>query len=532
MNLPTFYRYLNIFKYYIYQLVNVRYYSVVDLVGRTGENGEKILIDSYYAYGLYPTSQGKSRYFVYSASQAKSGHDGVSVISDTVPWDGSQSTLADFHAGTGETSPGGSGAWVCKISEVDPFMAGAVGNASVNDTVAVQAALIHMVSQSVAFFLPAGTFLVSSLTITGRFNITGTGRLSVLKAATTSASLLTININTTTVNDVKIGNLKFLGVNSADTNHVAIRFTGDNTSFIQFGDYSNIWVEGFYAFVKDEKLPRTTVSGLEAMLNWSTWSNIHFNNVKQYLFWLTQGSGTGNVWNNIVGLMLDPLSATWFFDGNGCVAGDVIINGAHLGCRDTVSGSIGIKVGDNTTYRSNFSISNSQFDAHCDTPLLLSSVGSERYVNWKFYNCNGIDLSFPDIHYMSYSRSEDRYSDLRKVGRAIISDATGSATNTCFRIGMAANSAVNIEVLANGVVGGVGALSSRHIIAIKTDGVTMTSNIVESDIDTAGQLTITCVSVSASEANIRVTYNPLSSGTSFTVTGIASGEQYKITNNA
>jgi hypothetical protein len=138
MNIPEFYRCLQIFKQYFYRLLNVQYYSIYDLQGRVGEtNGDKLLIDSYYANGLYPNAKMYGVKAVWSSTTAKSSHDGVTVHSPTVPWDGTQAGLAAYFAKTGETDPAGTGCWLIRYNEPYVEMAGATADGStVDDSVA------------------------------------------------------------------------------------------------------------------------------------------------------------------------------------------------------------------------------------------------------------------------------------------------------------------------------------------------------------------------------------------------------------
>ena len=67
-----------------------------------------MVVDNYYADGTVSLCQ----VYRYNASGAKSGHNGGTIISPTVPWDGvAGSTHTDFLAGTGETDGAGSGVW-------------------------------------------------------------------------------------------------------------------------------------------------------------------------------------------------------------------------------------------------------------------------------------------------------------------------------------------------------------------------------------------------------------------------------------
>lgn len=139
MNIPAFYRLLTIFKPYIYSIFNLQYYSIVDLQGRTGTNGEKIYVDSYYASGMYTGAQRTGMRLVYRSTQAKSGHNGVTVHSPTVTWDGTQSGLSAYLAGTGETDPSGTGCWVLEYNVLNVYMGGAIGDSVVDDLAAFRA---------------------------------------------------------------------------------------------------------------------------------------------------------------------------------------------------------------------------------------------------------------------------------------------------------------------------------------------------------------------------------------------------------
>lgn len=417
-------------------------------------------------------------------------------------------------------------------SEVNVKRFGAIGNGVADDTAAIQSALNYMTSNNVSIFFPSGTYLVTStLSITGKWMIYGEGSRSIIKTTDTTIPLFEINVNTTTVLWPVFSNIHFYGPQSTNSASCAIRFLGDNVSYIQHGIFDNLYCTEFNAFVKDEKDSRTTVTGLEAMLNWNIWSNIQIYNTSNYGFWLTKGSGTGNTWNQIKCMLRNASSVTWFFDGVDCVAGDVIIEGAHLGCRDTVTGSIGIKIGDSTKYRSRWSISNSQFDAHCDTPIVLSSVGSTEYTNWKFANNNigGNALLGNTLHYMSECIIEDMDVDLRQSGKRFTSSTTGSQTKDCFDVDLDSYGTAIVNVKANGLVGGIAACISDYEFRISTSGSVMTITEIESTLSTSGQLTWSCASISANKEGLTITLVPSSTGTDISTVISSRGRKYKIT---
>lgn len=179
MNIPEFYRLLNIFRPYVYDLFRIEYNSIVDIAGHVGANGEIIHIDSYYDYNVQPTAQREGVDYVYSTTQAKSGHNGVTVISSSVPWDGTQATLADFLNGVGETDPTGTGCWVMKFQGyLTPYMAGAVGGGVIDDTAVVKKALAALASRSFGGVLRVDEWFFVSETIeisTASISIVGRG---------------------------------------------------------------------------------------------------------------------------------------------------------------------------------------------------------------------------------------------------------------------------------------------------------------------------------------------------------------------
>ncbi|MEF3308657.1 tail fiber domain-containing protein [Paenibacillus sp. GYB004] len=82
--------------------------SVAELAGFEGEyDGRQAHVIAYH-----PGKEVGGGLFYFDASRPKSEHDGGTVISWTVPWDGQQATLADYLNGAGETDPNGLGCWV------------------------------------------------------------------------------------------------------------------------------------------------------------------------------------------------------------------------------------------------------------------------------------------------------------------------------------------------------------------------------------------------------------------------------------
>lgn len=506
--------------------------SIADLNGLIGsKDGDSVYVAGYYeSINDAPWVKGGG-HFVWDSTKLRTKHNGVTIISPTVQWDNTPDTLSDYHAGTLEIEPSGAGCWVRQYEILNVHMAGAVGDGVVDDTTAIQAALTYTVANVKTLFIPDGVYLTSStLNVTGKWSIVGEGPLSRVKTTDTTIPLFTFDINTKTVLHGYIGNIHFLGPQTSTATSCALRFIGDATSYVQFCTFENLWCTEFNAFMKDEKLPRTTVHGLEAMLNWNIWSNIHIYNTTTYGFWCTNGSGTGNTWSGIKAVLRGALAPIWFFGGSGCVVGDVAISGAHLSGRDA-SGSVGVKIGDDTVYRSRFSITGCQFDAGCLTPVALSSVGSAEYNNWIFAN-NNVGGNAPlgdNLQYMSRSVLSDKDVDRREAGRTIATSSTGSITNNCFFVDLDTNASVTVTIGANGHVGGVGAITSEYVFSIRTDGVTMLITELESALSATTQGVITCTSSSANRAIIKVSYVPTDISTLFSVIAMARGYNYKLT---
>lgn len=107
--------------------------TVANLVGITPDADGAI----YDAIGFFndgevteatPREGGK---FVFDKSRPKSDHNGSTVVSPTVPWDGKQSTLAAWKAKTGETDLFGFGCWIAVNPGAISGVAGG-GSAAVN----------------------------------------------------------------------------------------------------------------------------------------------------------------------------------------------------------------------------------------------------------------------------------------------------------------------------------------------------------------------------------------------------------------
>lgn len=81
--------------------------SVLQLLKAPKISGIMIIPGAYHPGGAYGGGA-----FVWNPSMARTAHNGGTVISPTVPWDGTQATHPAFLLGTGETAPAALGCWV------------------------------------------------------------------------------------------------------------------------------------------------------------------------------------------------------------------------------------------------------------------------------------------------------------------------------------------------------------------------------------------------------------------------------------
>ena len=402
---------------------------------------------------------------------------------------------------------------------------GAIGDGTTDDTSAVQACVTAAGLVGKAVYFPSGYYLLSStVTITKKWSFFGDGDSSVIYVTDATIAAFTFSINTTSVSGWTINNLSFIGPVTTNVLSCALRFTGDSTAFVQYGQFRGSCTN-FNAFVKDEKSPRTTASGLEAMLNWNRW-HVTLQNQSGYGYWGTQGSGTGNQWD-IVGVLLLAGSAMLFFDGSGCVVGDIIAHG-HWGCQ--ASGGVGVKVGASTVYRAQIDMVGVQFDANCDIPLLLSATGAVQYTNITIAanNLGGNTVLGANVQPLRNSVIQDRDVSNWETGKAFTTNATGLTTSSIFTIDFASWGSGNFKIVYSGLVGGVGAgvAVGEFDIVEGTGSLTVTS-ILNRLTGPANCAAIT-ITTSGTTATVKATYTASSTGTTFNATIQGRGDRFKI----
>ncbi|MBP1991752.1 NosD domain-containing protein [Paenibacillus eucommiae] len=123
-------------------------------------DGQQLSVRSFHP----GTTVGGDIFYV-DKTRPKSAHNGASIVSATVPWDGTPASLEAFLQGTGETDPAGAGCLIRLYGEsMNPYMFGALADGTANDTTAIQAA-INFAARLGKGVIIEGVFQISRLRI-------------------------------------------------------------------------------------------------------------------------------------------------------------------------------------------------------------------------------------------------------------------------------------------------------------------------------------------------------------------------------
>jgi len=181
--------------------------------------------------------------FVWNANKPKSSHNGITVISPTVPAvDSGGQTLSGFLIGTGETASGTNGVWVrVDSSNLDTTMGGAKIDGITDDYAAIAACLTAISTNGGVVTSLAGTSLSSAaITIPDNCTLKGQGREAsiiqftcatdgvVISANYAQYRLMDIQLQTTNASAGKAINVsnKTLGASNDEIESVNITATG------------------------------------------------------------------------------------------------------------------------------------------------------------------------------------------------------------------------------------------------------------------------------------------------------------------
>lgn len=154
-----------------------------------------------------------------------------------------------------------------------------------------------------------------------------------------------------------IVNLGFQGSGKGTLNNAGILFTGENESYLNHGNFQNLLFKDIFSGIRVVK--STNPDNHEMMFNWNRFTNLHADGKTHHLFRSEYGSGTGNLFSDLV-CVTTSYSLMWL-GKNSSNIGDIVITGAQFGSSEGISAAM--YFGDGASYKNNILISNMQFDA-------------------------------------------------------------------------------------------------------------------------------------------------------------------------
>jgi hypothetical protein len=142
--------------------------SIVDMLGAKQDVSQTVIVGAYhpgqFALANFGEALGGGA-FRWAPAVPRTGHNGGTIISPTVPWGGSQSSLADFLAGEGELEPSGLGCWIRVCDEIRAVDFGVVNDRDVDSSPAFGAALRYAAKINSELVLPDFIFGVHSTVV-------------------------------------------------------------------------------------------------------------------------------------------------------------------------------------------------------------------------------------------------------------------------------------------------------------------------------------------------------------------------------
>lgn len=214
----------------------------------------------------------------------------------------------------------------------------------------------------------------STIAINGALRFTGGGTIRMIGV---NGPVFQFTLSAS-VEHEDFGNVHFVnqatGGQPYDESCVLRIVSTDDEVFCTYNNFDDISGQGFHSIIRIEMATRTTSFGQESNFDWNRITRLTATagvNLAQYGVLMKAGSGTGNTFMDFTTALYDTTSvaAAVRVEGEGCVCGDIVFSGGHLGG----SGAI-LSFGADLLYRSNSAISNSQPDAgltkicHWDAP--------------------------------------------------------------------------------------------------------------------------------------------------------------------
>ena len=224
--------------------------------------------------------------------------------------------------------------------------------------------------------------------------------------------------------------------------------------------FNNLIIEGVYAGIEIATDPIATVHGAESQSGWNIFEDIEFWSGARPLYYgilLTKGSSTGNTFSNLQGA---PETAMLRFEGNGCVVGDIIYSGGHLGAGHLAS------FANNIIYNRSQQYVGVQVDAGSLGPFLFESGQAVAPTNIKVLGTIGGSSTWASTPPLRHSSIDDLGASRWAAGGAIVGAAaaatSGVQTADLWDVELGNFTSTKITVVVEGVVGGVDYGSTRR----------------------------------------------------------------------
>lgn len=141
--------------------------AIVDSVKALMSVSDKAANNVRHVKGYVPGTAFGGGQFYWDESKPKSQHNGITIFSPTVPWDGSYAGLAAFLAGTGETDSSGAGCWIRHTCVLDGIHTEWAGHdvTGANDSTASVNACINKFGGIRGIRISGGTLKISFTTL-------------------------------------------------------------------------------------------------------------------------------------------------------------------------------------------------------------------------------------------------------------------------------------------------------------------------------------------------------------------------------
>jgi hypothetical protein len=367
-------------------------------------------------------------------------------------------------------------AWYELIGDVSPSVFGADRTGGTLSDASLAEWISYCKATGSALLVPAGDRYKTgtSLVLDFKWEMYGGGTITAFDL-NDGLFKVTSNVDFAKTRDVVLeADFSNAGVDGSISS--AFRFTSDVT-FFQWAKFSNIELRGFRIGFYNQCSPHETGFGQEGGINWCTFDNITLHThtrYNKYGFYHENGSGTGNSYLNINGMIGGPGDPGFVhsFNGVGCVVGDLLIDGGHWGSYS--NNGIFMQVSAGTVYRSRWRVAGIQLDA--GMTALFELDASTGVVPFAQLDLSGIVFggaaSIGTMPPIAASRVVGTDASSWEEGRFINTDSTGSVNIARFSVDLAPNSFAVVEHICGGYVGGVGAGVSQQRYLLRSDGAT------------------------------------------------------------